>query len=83
MRKCLEVVVSVDVGALLHSNLAENLNKNNKKININPLDYMFSFESIALFPIYLHADDTVNKEDETNEDGNPWQSLEGFDESPE
>ena len=34
------------------------------------------------FPFYLHADDTVNEKDETNEDGNPWQSLEGFDKCP-
>ena len=31
----------------------------------------------------MHADDTVDKEDEANEDGYPGQRLEGFDESPE
>ena len=31
----------------------------------------------------LHANDTVYEKDETNENCNPWQSLEGFNESPE
>ena len=31
----------------------------------------------------LHSDDAVDEEDETDEDGDPGQSLEGFDEGPE
>ena len=32
---------------------------------------------------YLHANDTINEENETNQNGDPRQGLEGFDEGPQ
>lgn len=31
----------------------------------------------------LHANDSIDEEDESDEDGDPWQRLEGLDEGPE
>ena len=33
--------------------------------------------------MYLHADDAVDEEDESDEDGDPGQRLEGLDEGPQ
>ena len=38
---------------------------------------------LGLHFTYLHSNNPVDEENETNQDGNPRESLEGFDEGPE
>ena len=66
----------MDVGALLRRDLAEHLSKTP---NCQTNCHLFN---LTLF-IYLHADDSVDEEDEGDEDGDPGQRLEGLDEGPE